>query len=40
MVELGVLAALIAVLVGSIRLMRPSERPTMTEDDDEDLAGA
>ena len=36
MIELGVLAVLIAVLVGSIRLTRPSEKDDKTEDEDED----
>ena len=38
MVELGVLAVLIAVLVGSIRLTRPGEKGTRTEEEDEDAA--
>lgn len=36
MIELGVLAVLIAVLVGSIRLTRPSEKGQRSEDEDED----
>ena len=38
MVELGVLALLIAVLVGSIRLTRPGEKDTASEDEGEDQA--
>ena len=38
MVELGVLAVLIAVLVGSIRLTRPGERASKSEEEDEDAA--
>ena len=36
MIELGVLAVLIAVLVGSIRLTRPSEKRPKSEEEDED----
>ena len=36
MIERGGLARLIAVLVGSIRLTRPSETATRTEEEDED----
>ena len=38
MIELGVLAVLIAVLVGSIRLTRPTEKGDRNEDADEDAA--
>ncbi len=38
MIELGVLALLIAVLVGSIKLTRPIEKDTKSEDEDEDAA--
>ena len=38
MIELGVLAALIIVLVGSIKLTRPIESATRSEDEDEDEA--
>ncbi len=38
MIELGVLAVLIAVLVGSIRLTRPSEKSGVGEEDEEDAA--
>ena len=40
MIELGVLAGLIAVLVASIRLTRPGEKETATEDEGEDAAAA
>lgn len=38
MIELGVLALLIAVLVGSIKLTRPIEKDTKSEEEDEDAA--
>ncbi|RYC32550.1 hypothetical protein D3273_07355 [Lichenibacterium minor] len=38
MIELGVLALLIAVLVGSIKLTRPTEKGGRTEGEDEDAA--
>jgi uncharacterized membrane protein (DUF373 family) len=36
MIELGVLALLIAVLVGSIKLTRPNEKDAASEDEEED----
>lgn len=38
MIELGVLALLIAVLVGSIRLTRPTEQGAKSENEEEDQA--
>ena len=38
MIELGVLALLIAVLVGSIKLTRPGEHVAMSENEEEDQA--